>query len=193
MWRFGQGRHGGWGVLRGWFSPTDCKEETEACDLFLVVGGKESPVTVMCWASSVLSWVCAASGYLCLKSSVELEKIRKQTKIKSEVLVKTKHFNPGKGAGTSSPHIFSWGHLQNYQEAGVHVVEREDVFETISSPLSQVSHHLLCPFVCHMSIDRSGCPVELLKFWRANVLFWFEKKWGPVGERKIFGCVFKSG
>lgn len=33
---------------------------------------------------------------ICLKSSVEQEKTRKHMKINSEVLVKTKHFNPGK-------------------------------------------------------------------------------------------------
>ena len=43
----------------------------------------------------------AASGHLCLKSSVEQEKIRKHAKINSEVLVKTKHFNPEKEGGKS--------------------------------------------------------------------------------------------
>lgn len=40
--------------------------------------------------------MCAASGHLCLKSSVELKKIRKHMKINFEVLVKTKCFNPGR-------------------------------------------------------------------------------------------------
>lgn len=41
------GQAWGVGVQRGWFFPTECKEETEACNLFLIVGGKDNSVIVM--------------------------------------------------------------------------------------------------------------------------------------------------
>ena len=77
-------------------------------------------------------------------------------KINFEVLVKTKPFNPGKKeVKTSLSSTLSRPHFQNGQEADVPVVGREDVFKTISSPLTQV---LLC--VCCVHCPSTGLYLE---------------------------------
>lgn len=110
-WRFKQG---GLGELRGGFCLLSIRNRQKSGFV------SDSWWNIEPWDCHVLSLLCFKRSVCCfwafiLKSSVEQEKIRKHTKMNSEVLVKTKHFNPGKeGGNLSSSNTFSWTHFQNY-------------------------------------------------------------------------------
>lgn len=137
---------------RGGFFPTECKKETETW-FFLIVGGKDNPVIVMFQSLQCVKvhGVLLPEHYV-KRSSVEQEKIRRPTWRLILVSCSNKHFNPEKRGKifvcASNEFIFKITRMLAF------AVAREEVFNTISYALSQVSVHLL--HLLHLSrVNRS--------------------------------------